>query len=112
MAAKKVKFDTLRSLAFGGISAVYAPIGAAFTVEPRLICITNNTDGDLIVSDDNTVVAGKLFLAKGSFKLFDLTSNIIPGKDDAFCMAIGTIMYAKQVTAPGVGSIYIELIYA
>ena len=109
--AKKVYFDTLRSLAFGGISAVYAAIGTAFTVEPRIICITNNTDGDLIVSDDNNVVAGKLFLGKGTFKLFDLQSNMNPDIDDGFVMAKGTILYTKQVTAPGSGSIYVELIY-
>lgn len=109
--AKKVYIDTLRSLAFGGISAVYAAIGTAFTVEPRIICITNNTDGDLIVSDDNTNAAGKLFLAKGTFKLFDLQSNMDPNIDDGFVISQGTILYTKQVTAPSTGSIYVELIY-
>ena len=111
MSAKRVYFDTLRTLAFGGISGVYAAVGPALTVEPRIICLTNNTDGDMIFSDDNTNVSGKLFLAKGSFKLFDLTANMVPGKDDSFVIAKGTIIYVKQVTAPTLGGVFLEYVY-
>lgn len=111
MSAKRVYFDTLRTLAFGGISAAYAAVGAALTVEPRIICITNTTDGDMIFSDDNTVTAGKLIVPKGSFKLFDLTANLVPGKDDSFVIAKNTIIYVKQITAPTLGGIYIEYVY-
>jgi len=109
--AKKVYFDTLRSLASTGISGTYAAVGAALTHTPRIICITNATDADMIFSDDNTNSSGKLFLAKGSFKLFDLTSNMNPHYDDTFEMAIGTIIYVKQVAAPSTGSVYVEYIY-
>lgn len=112
MSAKKVKFDTLRSLAFGGISAAYAAVGGALTVNPRIMCITNKTAGDMIFSTDNTNASGQLFVPAGSFKLFDFTSNLVPGKDDSFVMAVGTIMYVKQVTAPTSGGVYIEYIYA
>jgi hypothetical protein len=114
MAAKKVYFDTLRSLAFGGISAAYAAVGSAVSVPTgnvRLICITNKTAGDMIFSVDNTNVSGQLFIPAGSFKLFDLTSNMVPGKDDGFFLAEGTIFYVKQVTAPTSGAVYIELLY-
>lgn len=109
--AKRVYFDTLRSLAFGGISASYAAIGSALTVEPRIICISNNTAGDMIFSIDNTNASGQLFVKAGSFKLFDLTANIVPGKDDSFVIAKGTIFYIKQITAPVSGSVYVECIY-
>jgi len=112
MPAKVAQLDSLRSLAFGGISAVYAAVGTAFTVAPRIICITNKTQGDMIFSIDSTNAAGNLFLAAGTFKLFDLTANLIPGKDDSFVFAVGTQFYVKQVTAPTSGSVYIELIYA
>lgn len=112
MTAKKVYFDTLRSLAFGGISAVYAAVGTATTVNPRIICITNKTQGDMIFSVSNTNADGNLFLPAGTFKLFDLTANIIPGKDDSFVIAEGTIFYVKQVTAPVSGAVYIEYVYA
>jgi hypothetical protein len=111
MSAKKVYFDTLRSLAFGGISAAYAAVGSPLTVEPRIICITNKTAGDMIFSTDNTLVAGQLFLPSGTFKLFDLTTNMVPGKDDGFFIAKGTQFYVKQVTAPVSGAVYLEFIY-
>ncbi len=111
MSAKRVYFDTLRSLAFGGISGTYAAVGAASTVEPRIICITNDTDAGMIFSDDNTNSTGKLYLPKGTFKLFDLTANLVPGKDDSFVIKKGTIWYVKQVSAPGAGGVYIEYIY-
>ncbi len=111
MSAKRVYFDTLRSLANGGISGVYAAVGPALTVEPRIICITNDTDAGMIFSDDNTNATGKLYLPKGTFKLFDLTANMVPGKDDSFVIAKGVIMYVKQASAPTTGSVYIEYIY-
>lgn len=112
MSAKAVKFDTLRSLAFGSISGTYAAVGTAFTVAPRIICITNRTAGDMIFSVDSSNASGNLFLTAGSFKLFDLTANMIPGKDDGFVIAEGTQFYVKQSTAPTSGAVYIELIYA
>jgi hypothetical protein len=111
MSAKKVYFDTLRSLAFGGISASYAAVGAATTIEPRIICITNATAGSMIFSDDNTNSTGKLFLPANSFKLFDLTSNLVSGKDDGFVISKGTVFYVKQVTPPVSGAVYIEYLY-
>jgi len=111
MSAKRVYFDTLRSLAFGGISGVYAAVGSALTVEPRIICLTNNTDAGMIFSDDNTNTTGKLFLPPGTFKLFDLTANMVPGKDDSFVIAKGTIIYVKQASAPSSGGVYLEYIH-
>jgi hypothetical protein len=112
MTAKKVNFDTLRSLAFGSISAVYAAVGSATTINPRIMCITNKTQGDMIFSTDNTNVDGQLFVPAGTFKLFDLTANLVPGKDDNFVISVGTIFYVKQVTAPVSGAVYIEYLYA
>lgn len=112
MSAKKVYFDTLRSLAFGGISGAYAALGTPFTVEARIICFTNKTAGDMILSTDSTNADGQIFLPAGSFKLYDLTANLIPGKDDSFVIAKGTQFYVKQVTAPVSGAVYIENVYA
>ncbi len=111
MSAKRVYFDTLRSLAFGGISGTYAAIGTALTVQPRIICITNETDAGMIFSDDNTNASGKLYLPKGSFKLFDFTANLVPGQDDGFVIAKGTIIYVKEASAPSSGGVYLEYIY-
>ena len=112
MSAKKVYFDTLRSIGFAAISATYAAVGSAFTEEVRIICITNKTAGDLILSTDSTNATGQLFIPAGAFKLYDLTANMDPNKDDSFVIAIGTQFYVKQVTAPVSGALYIENIYA
>lgn len=112
MSAKKVYFDTLRSLAFGSISGTYAAVGSAFTVEARIICFTNKTAGDVIFSTDSSNNNGMIFVPAGSFKLYDLTANLIPGKDDSFVIAKGTQFYVKQVTAPVSGAVYIENVYA
>ncbi len=111
MSAKRVYFDTLRSIAYGDTSSSYAAIGSALTVEPRIICITNDTDAGIIISDDNTNATGKLFLPAHSFKLFDLTANLVAGKDDGFVIAKGTIIYVKQASAPTTGGVYLEYLY-
>lgn len=112
MSAKKVYFDSLRSLGFAGISATYAAVGTAFSVNARMICFTNKTVGDVIFSTDNTDVDGQILVPAGSFKLYDLTANLVPGKDDSFVIAKGTQFYVKQVTAPTSGAVYIENVYS
>ena len=112
MSAAKVYFDTLRSLAFGSISGTYAAVGTAITVKARIVCFTNKTQGDMIFSTDSSNSTGQIFVPAGTFKLYDLTANLIPGKDDAFAIAEGTQFYVKQSTAPVSGAVYIEIIYA
>jgi hypothetical protein len=112
MSAKKVYFDDLRSLGFAGISAAYAAVGSAFTVNPRIICFTNKTAGDMILSTDSSNATGQIFVPAGTFKLYDLTANLVPGKDDSFVIAVGTQFYVKQLTAPVSGAFYIEAVYA
>lgn len=115
MSSKRVYLDRIRTLGFAAISGVYAPIpygdatGEAVTVNPRIIIITNATQGAMMFSDDGST--DKLFVAAGSFKLLDLTSNIVPKKDDSFVIAKGTIMYVKQIGAPVSGAVYVEYVY-
>ena len=109
MATARAYFDDLRSLAYTGISGSYAAIGGVFTILPRIICITNNTDGDMIVTDN--LIKDKLFLAAGSFKLFDVTANILPQQGDTYVLPIGTQIWVKQSTAPSKGAVYVEAVY-
>ena len=99
-------FDEIRSLAFGGISAAYASVGDPFDFPVRGICITNNTQGDVMFTDDTT--KDKIFVAAGSFKLWDIQANINPQFDDKYVLPIGTQMSVKQLTAPVSGSVYVE----
>jgi hypothetical protein len=100
-----VTIDTIRTLAFGGISGTYATVGTVFSFPVKLICFTNNTNGDVFFSDDGT--NNKLFVAAGSFKLFDFTSNR-NALQPVWAIPKGTQYYVKQSTAPTSGAVYIE----
>ena len=109
MVAKAV-FDEIRSLGFAGISGTYANIGVPLAKLPRAFCITNSTDGDLMVSDDGGVT-DKFFLSAGSYKTWDIQANMNAHDDDKYVLPIGTQFAVKQVTAPTEKSIYIEILY-
>lgn len=104
-------FEPLRSLGFAGISAAYAAVGSPTTHTVRAFCITNNTQGHMIFSLDNTNAAGDMFVAAGSYKLYDVQANMNANKDDRYVFPIGTQFYVKQVTAPASGDVYVEVMY-
>lgn len=103
-----VNFDTLRTIAFGSISGTYAAVGTAFGFPVRLICITNSTDGDMLFSVDG--INNCLFIAAGSFKLFDIGTNKVSSAP-MWSIAAGTQFYVKQSSAPTKGAVYIECLY-
>jgi hypothetical protein len=102
-------FDEIREIAFGDISGVYAPVGSPSDYPIRGFCISNNTQGDMMLTDDDT--KDKIFVKAGGFKLWDVQSNINPQFDDKFVLPIGTQFYIKQLSAPVSGSVYIELLF-
>ena len=107
----RARFEPLRSIGFASISAAYAAVGTPLDHPVRAFCITNDTQGDMIVSLDNTLAAGNMFIAAGSYKLYDVQSNMNAHKDDRYTLAIGDQFYVKQVTAPVLGDVYLEVIY-
>jgi hypothetical protein len=106
--AQSVSFDTLRVIAEASISATYATVGAKFANPVRLICITNNTDGDMFFSIDG--VNDMLFVAAGSFKLFDLCTNRYL-VDQLWVLPINTQFYVRYSSMPSKGSVYIECLW-
>lgn len=106
----RAHLEELRSLAFGGISGSYATVGTPFANPCRLICFTNNTDGDMLFSLDGST--DHLFIPAGAFKLFDIATNHRPVNQDDLVFELGTQWYVKQSTAPSEGSVYIETLYA
>ena len=107
----KAHFDSLRTIAAGGISAAYAPVGAALSNQVREFCITNNTMGDMIFSFDPSNATGNIFVKAQSYKLIDVQSNINPQFDDKYVIGIGERFYVKQNTAPVSGDIWIECMF-
>jgi len=102
--------DEIRTVAFGGISGTYAPVGSPQAFQARIICFTNTTNADVFFSMDGST--NQLIVPAGSFKLFDITTNHRPVNQDDFVFANGTQWYVKQVSAPTSGSVYLEIVYA
>jgi len=105
------RFDSLRTLNFSGISGTYAAVGTAVTHRLTAICITNNTAGHLIFSTDATDADGHMFVAAGSYKLYDIQANMNAQFDDKYVLPVGTTFYVKQVTAPVSGDVYVECLF-
>ena len=110
MFTNKAQCDTLRTLAFGSIGASYTAVGSPLAYQARIICFTNTTNADVLFSMDGST--DQLIVPAGSFKLFDITTNHRPVNMDDFCFSIGIQWYVKYASAPGSGSVYIEIVYA
>ena len=107
----QVKFDTVRTTAFGAISGTYAFVGAAYTHSLKLVHIINNTDGDMILSLDGAT--DQIFVPAASFVLYDLSTNSPPvSVNDTFELPRGTRFSIKQSTAPTLGAVWINAIYS
>lgn len=109
MSQARVFFEPIRTLGFAGISGAYASVGIPTTQRVRAFKISNNTSGHMMFTTD--VTQDEIFVAAGSFTLYDLQSNINPKHDDSFVLKIGTQFSCKQITAPVAGSVYVECIY-
>lgn len=108
MSRQTVSLDPLRTLAHGSISSAFSAIGSKLANPVRLICFTNNTDGDMFFSVDG--VNDHIFVAKGSYKLFDLNTNRA-NVDQYWVFAQGTQFYVAYSTMPSTGSAYIECLW-
>ena len=105
-----VRMDSLRSKAFGVITNSYTVLGAVLANNWRVFKITNNTNGDMLISLDGTT--DNLFVPANSFTLYDLSTNAANVQDsDGFVMQIGSQFYVKYSTAPTGpvgGAVYVE----
>lgn len=108
--ASRAFFEAIKTLGFAGISASYASVGSPTTHPIRAFCISNNTQGDLYFTTDTT--KDEMFLAAGSFRLYDVQSNVNPKFDDKMVFPVGTQFSVKQITAPVSGDVYVECIFA
>ena len=104
------EIDTIRTLDHTSISSSYATIGTALSHAVRLVCIINNTDGDMFASDDG--VNDKLFIPKNSNRIYDLNANRDGGLNQALKLPVNRQFYIKQSTSPSTGAVYLESWYA
>jgi phage repressor protein C with HTH and peptisase S24 domain len=105
----RAEFDPVREVAFGGISATYAPVGGPLTDHARIVIMSNSGNAEVYISVDG--INNNFRLASNSFKLIDFSTNKI--RDDGLFVAVGTQFYVKQVSgAVGSGAVWIEVISA
>ena len=109
MVLSRAEFSPLRSLGFASISGVYANLGPALTVRCKVFKLTNQTDGDLIIST-NGGIEDHIFMPAGTFTLYDVQTNTNSNKQDLTVFPIGTQFAVKQSTAPTEKAIYLETI--
>jgi hypothetical protein len=106
-----VHFDTLVSIVYSDIEDTYVDFGSALTNNWRMFKVTNNTDGDMIISLNGTT--DNMFVPAGSFTLYDLATNA-PNvhNTDSFVMAKGTQFSIRWSTEPTTGDVWLEGVYA
>ena len=105
-----VRVDAIRTVSHGSITSSYTALGTPLTKNWRIFKITNNTDGDMLFSLDGTT--DNIFVPAGSFTLYDLATNSDSVQSDLFVMQIGTQFYIKYSTAPTLGAVWLEGLYA
>lgn len=105
---KEVNYDDLRTLAFGGIGAAYALIGARFSRPVRLIKVVNTTNKTVTISADG--VTDNDILPSNSFYLYDLTSNKVRDEGAFFKVGSGVWIKSTDGVAPGSGAVYAVVI--
>lgn len=104
-----LSIDPVRSLANGSIGATYTVLSGGSTTHPvRLVCFTNNTDGDMFFSLDGST--DQLFVGAGGFKLFDLNTNRL-NVAQYWAIQVGTSFYVRYNTAPTRGTVYVECLW-
>lgn len=104
----RMKFEPLRSLAFGSIGAAYAALGAVMANPVRFLALTNTTDVSILFSFDG--VNDHLVLPSMGFLVLDITAN--RSQDTGFYLSEGDRAYVKQASgAAGSGSVYLSVMY-
>lgn len=102
------QFDTLRTVAFGGISGTYVIVGGPLTQPCRILTIVNGTNGDLFLSTDG--INNMIFVPSASSVKYDISANR-ENPSNVFVLPLGTQFYVKQSTAPTSGAVYVEVVY-
>jgi hypothetical protein len=108
--AQIARFEPLRTLAFGGISATYAAVGTPFLNAEHIISFDNTTDAQITISFDG--VNDHLIVPSEAGKVFDLSTNRI-GIVQKLMLPQNMQVYAKQTsTGPTLGAVYVSVVYA
>ena len=101
-------FETVRTLAFGGIGVGYAPVGTPIDHPSRMYFLQNLTDELVMFSTDG--INDHLPLPAGGFFLFDVCSDKT-NQAGAFEFPERMQLYVKRVGVPTTGAVYLSTVY-
>ncbi len=105
----RVRFQPLRTLAFGSLSGTYAGIGTSMDHPIREMILKNMTDSELYMSLDG--ITDQHHLSPGQVDHFDFTSNKSIGQ--GFFLSQGDRVYVRLAgSAPTTGTVYLTTMYA
>lgn len=105
-----VTIDPIRSVTFNTIGESYVTVGGPLANPARLICFTNDTDGEMFFSTD--AINDMIIVVPGGFKLFDLCTNRFH-RDQQWVFAAGTQFYVRTngEPMPTERAVYIEVLW-
>ncbi len=108
--AQKARFETLRSVAFGAVTASFVALGTPLNYPSRKLNFINLSDADIEVSDDGT--NPKWIIAASSGDIEDIGTN----RNDLGCnleIPAYTQLYVRYIgSAPTVKGFYVGSMYA
>lgn len=109
--AQRVKWNALKSLAFGSIGAAYVGVGTPFEEPIYLLKVQNFTDQNLLISFDG-ITDHDVISANGGW-VYDFGSNKSEASGGLW-VPQGVRLYVKQEggAAPSSGSVYAASVYA
>lgn len=102
-----VRFDPVRSVAFGSITNSYTFLGGVFDHPMRVVHFINATDGDMMISFNG--ISDNIPVLANSFALYDLTSD--QDADESFRYQANTQLQIKYITVPSEGTFYVVTVY-
>ena len=105
--AIRMRFEEVRSLAFGSITGDLVIVGTAVNNPVRQFFIQNLTDATLMFSFDG--LKNHFPLPANGFFLSDITSN--KTQSTGFFLAEGERLYVKRIGTPTTGTVYFTVIY-
>jgi len=104
----KAIFDTLRTVAFGSVTASYTALGTPLTNQAVIISFINDTNANVYISLNGT--SDQIYIPNNTAMIIDIHTNQ-PG--DGLFVASGTQFYLKHDgSAPTSGLVAMQTIYA